>query len=120
MDQLPSKAQILDWIAQNPSLSAKRDIVRAFGIKGSAARIELKRLLREMEAEGALEKRKRTFTPQGALPPVSVLEIVGSDAQGDLFARPLEWAGEGEPPRILFVAKKGDPALAQGSASSHG
>ncbi|AZB62455.1 ribonuclease R [Cereibacter sphaeroides] len=114
MDQLPSKAQILDWIAQNPSLSAKRDIVRAFGIKGSAARIELKRLLREMEAEGALEKRKRTFTPQGALPPVSVLEIVGPDAQGDLFARPLEWAGEGQPPRILFVAKKGDPALAQG------
>ncbi|ODM44248.1 ribonuclease R, partial [Cereibacter johrii] len=114
MDQLPSKAQILDWIAQNPSLSAKRDIVRAFGIKGSAARIELRRLLREMEAEGALEKRKRTFAPQGALPPVSVLEIVGPDAQGDLFARPLEWAGEGEPPRILFVAKRGDPALAQG------
>ncbi|MGP3696816.1 ribonuclease R [Rhodobacter sp. NSM] len=114
MDQIPSKSQILDWISENPSLTAKRDIARAFGVKGSAARIELKRLLREMEAEGALEKRKRSFLPQGALPPVSVLEIMGPDAQGDLFARPLEWGGEGEPPRILFVAKKGDPALAQG------
>ncbi|WP_101341055.1 ribonuclease R [Cereibacter azotoformans] len=114
MDQLPSKAQILDWIAQNPALSAKRDIARAFGIKGSAARIELKRLLREMEADGALEKRKRSFAPQGALPPVSVLEITGPDAEGDLFARPLEWDAEGEPPRILFVPKKGDPAMAQG------
>ncbi|WP_145107963.1 ribonuclease R [Cereibacter sediminicola] len=114
MDQLPSKAQILDWIAQNPALSAKRDIARAFGIKGSAARIELKRLLREMEADGALEKRERSFAPQGALPPVSVLEITGPDAEGDLFARPLEWEGEGEPPRILFVPKKGDPAMAQG------
>ena len=114
MDQIPSKARILDWIAENPTLTAKRDIARAFGIKGSAARIELKRLLREMEAEGALEKRKRTYGAQGGLAPVSVVQITAPDAQGDLFARPLEWQGDGDPPRILFVPKPGDPALGEG------
>ncbi|MCE6960865.1 ribonuclease R [Cereibacter sphaeroides] len=114
MDQIPSRSQILDWIAEHPTLTAKRDIARAFGIKGSAARIELKRLLREMEADGALDKRKRTYTAQGELPPVSVLQVLAPDAQGDLFARPLEWRGEDEPPRILLVQKKGDPALGEG------
>ena len=114
MDQIPSKSQILAWIAENPSLTAKRDIARAFGVKGSAARIELKRVLREMEAEGELDRRKRTFIAQGTLPPVSVLEVLAPDAQGDLFAKPLEWKGEDVPPRILFVAGKGDPALGAG------
>ena len=58
MSKLPTKADILDWIAANPTLTAKRDIAKAFGIKG-AARIDLKRLLKELEAEGHLEKRKR-------------------------------------------------------------
>ena len=38
MDKLPTKEQILDWIRENPTLSAKRDLARAFGIKGSAVR----------------------------------------------------------------------------------
>ena len=45
MDQLPDKPALLRWISENPTLTAKRDIARAFAIKGSAARIELKRLL---------------------------------------------------------------------------
>jgi ribonuclease R len=57
MAELPTKAQILDWIAENPGQTAKRDIARAFGIKGSA-RIDLKRMLRELEDEGHLDKRK--------------------------------------------------------------
>ncbi|WP_444667592.1 ribonuclease R [Cereibacter changlensis] len=114
MDQLPSKPQILQWIADNPTLTAKRDIARAFGIKGSAERIELKRLLREMEAEGALEKRKRAYRDASALPPVSILQVLAPDADGDLFARPLEWLGEGEPPAILVVTQKTDPALGEG------
>ena len=46
MSHIPSKDEILKWIADNPGLSAKRDIAKAFGIKG-AARIDLKRVLRE-------------------------------------------------------------------------
>ena len=58
MNQLPTKADILQWIADHPGATAKRDIARAFGIKG-AARIELKRMLKKLEAEGQLEKRKK-------------------------------------------------------------
>jgi ribonuclease R len=54
MNNIPTKEEILEWITQNPALTAKRDIAKAFGIKG-AARIDLKRLLKELEAEGHLE-----------------------------------------------------------------
>ncbi|MGF6860275.1 ribonuclease R [Rhodobacteraceae bacterium MBR-64] len=113
MTDIPSKPEILAWIAENPTLTAKRDIARAFGIKG-AARIDLKRVLREMEDAGDLEKRRKTYRDPERLPPVSVLEVLAPDAAGDLFARPLEWRGEGREPRVLFVARKSDPALGEG------
>ncbi|MEF3048747.1 ribonuclease R [Pseudotabrizicola sp. L79] len=113
MEQLPSKEQILQWITENPGLVAKRDIAKAFGIKG-AGRIELKRLLKELEEDGALTKKKRSYRDAASLPPVSLLTMLPPDDQGDLFAQPIEWAGEDPAPRILFVAKKGDPALAGG------
>ena len=113
MQQLPTKEQILQWITDNPGLSAKRDIAKAFGIKG-AGRIELKRILKELEDEGALEKKKRAYRDPAKLPPVSLLTVIGPDAAGDLFLHAMEWQGEGDPPRILFVPKKGDPALGAG------
>ncbi len=113
MTRIPSKSEILDWIAENPTKSAKRDIARAFGIKG-AARIDLKKLLRELEAEGHLEKRRKTYRDPDRLPPVSVLQVLAPDDLGDIFCRPLEWHGEGEAPRILFSAKATDPALGEG------
>ena len=66
MQQLPTKEQILQWITDNPGQSAKRDIAKAFSIKG-AARIELKRLLAELEEDGALEKKKRAYRDPGTL-----------------------------------------------------
>src|SRR3989338_10296166 len=116
MNPIPTKDQIRQWITENPGLSAKRDIAKAFGIKGDA-RIDLKRLLAELEAEGSLEKRARRFRDPGALPPVSVLLVLPPDAAGDLFAIPLEDAGEAGPqdsPRILILPQKGDPALGDG------
>ncbi|MEO0939540.1 MAG: ribonuclease R [Pseudomonadota bacterium] len=113
MNQLPTKAQILDWISANPTLTAKRDIAKAFGIKG-AARIDLKRLLRELEEEGHVEKRKRSYQDPDRLPPVSVLQVAAADSGGDLFARPMEWHGDGVEPRILLVLRASDPALGEG------
>ncbi len=114
MDQLSDKPALLRWIAENPTLTAKRDITRAFGIKGSAARIELKRMLRELEAEGVLAREHRSWRDAGELPPVSILEVTGPDAQGDLFARALEWQGDGAAPRILMVTRATDPAMGAG------
>ncbi|MEM9966502.1 MAG: ribonuclease R [Pseudomonadota bacterium] len=113
MCALPSKADILTWIEQNPTQGAKRDIAKAFGIKG-AARIDLKRLLKELEADGQLEKRKRSYQDPDRLPPVSVLAVTGPDDQGDLFAKPMEWRGSGKEPVVLIVPRVSDPALGAG------
>ena len=113
MSRLPSKTEILDWISANPTLNSKRDIAKAFGIKG-AERIELKRLLKELEADGQLEKRKKSYGDPERLPPVSVLQVKGPDADGDLFARPLEWHGEGIEPVVLIIPRASDPALGAG------
>jgi len=113
MSRIPTKTEILDWIAANPTLTAKRDIAKAFGIKG-AARIDLKRLLKELEADGHLEKRKNTYQDPDRLPPVSVLQVIGPDDDGDLFARPMEWQGTGVEPKILVMPRASDPALGAG------
>ncbi|MBL9046137.1 MAG: ribonuclease R [Tabrizicola sp.] len=112
MKAFPSKDEIRRWISENPGLAAKRDIAKAFGIKGDG-RIELKRLLRELEGEGVVEKTARRFHEKGVLPPVAVLQVLAPDGNGDLFAKPLE-EGVDDGPRILIIPKKGDPALGAG------
>ncbi len=111
--QMPTKEQILEWISENPTETSKRDIAKAFGIKG-AARIDLKRILRELEAEGHLQKRSRSYRDPDRLPPVSVLQISGKTDDGELLARPLEWQGEGDQPVILMILRASDPALGEG------
>ena len=113
MTPLPSKDQIRQWIAENPGLTSKRDIAKAFGLKGDQ-RAELRRLLREMEEEGGVVKSARRFRPKGELPPVAVLRVMKPDAAGDLFAEAMEEGVDKEAGRILIVPKKGDPALAEG------
>ncbi len=111
--RIPTKEEILEWISENPTLTSKRDIAKAFGIKG-AARIDLKRLLKELEADGHLRKRSKSYRDPDKLPPVSVLQITGPDTDGDLFARPLEWHGDGPAPRVLVIPRPSDPALGEG------
>jgi ribonuclease R len=113
MSQIPSRDQILQWITDNPTQTAKRDIARAFGIKG-AARIDLKAILREMEEDGLLTKRRHSYRDPEHLPPVSLIAITGTDRDGDLLARPLEWQGTGREPVIRMETREGDVALAEG------
>ncbi|NOR61518.1 MAG: ribonuclease R, partial [Rhodobacteraceae bacterium] len=90
MKHFPTKATILEWIKDNPSQTGKRDIARAFGIKGQA-RIELKRILRELSSEGHLTKDRKKFKDKNSLAPVELLHVVAQDSDGDLFAEPLNW-----------------------------
>ncbi len=113
MARLPSKDEILAWIADNPSQTSKREIAKAFGIKG-ADRIDLKRILKTLEEDGHLEKRRRTYRDPDKLPPVSVLQVAEPTPDGDLFARPLEWQGEGPEPNVLLILRDADPALGPG------
>ena len=87
MDELPTRDAILKFIAESEGKVAKRDIAKAFNIKG-ADRIPLKRLLREMAAEGLLDgSRKGGLRGQGDLPNVSVIEVTGRNKYGVLTAR---------------------------------
>ena len=113
MARIPSKDEILAWISDNPTQTAKRDIAKAFGIKG-ADRIDLKRVLKELEADGHLEKRRKTYRDPDRLPPVSVLLVSAPNHDGDPFARPLEWQGEGPEPAVLVIPREADPALGEG------
>ncbi len=113
MTRIPTKQEILEWISENPTLTSKRDIAKAFGIKG-ADRIDLKRILKELSADGHLEKRRRSYRDPDRLPPVSVLQVKAPNADGDLFARPLEWHGEGVEPIVLIIGRASDPALGEG------
>ncbi len=110
---MPSKDEILQWISDNPTLTSKRDLARAFKIKG-AAKIDLKRLLKELEDEGHLSKRKKTYRDPDRLPPVSVLQVLGQTADGELTARPLEWQGKGKEPLVLLIPRPSDPAMGDG------
>src|SRR6187200_1744760 len=105
MDRLPSPEQILAFLRENPTQTAKRDIARAFGLKG-AAKVELKRLLAEMTASGQLERKRRHVRPLGELPPVLVLRVIGPDTEGDLWAEPVEWEAEAPAPRILVLTRR--------------
>ena len=113
MTPLPSKDQIRQWIAENPGLTSKRDIAKAFGLKGDQ-RAELRRLLVELEEDGTLTKSARRFRPRGELPPVALLRVLKPDAAGDLFAEPMEEGADNDAGRILIIPKTGDPALAEG------
>ena len=114
MKRIPSPDELRAWIADNPDATSKREIARAFGLKG-AAHTELKRALRKLEDEGVIPPRRaRGPRHPDRLPPVAVLRLEAPDADGDLFARPMEWRGEGPAPRVLIVTSPKDPALGEG------
>ncbi len=113
---LPSREDILAFIAEHPGAAGKREIARHFGITG-AARIPLKALLKELTATGTVETHRRKLKRPSDLPEVSVLEIVERDQDGDLIAIPVEWPPEnGEPPRIRLAAPRRDVKTKQPAA----
>ncbi|WP_394891821.1 ribonuclease R [Mesorhizobium sp. AaZ16] len=92
-DFRPSRDDILRYIASNPEKSGKRDIAKAYSLKGED-RLWLKDLLRDLQDEGLLTKDRKRLIRRGALPHVVVLDIFSRDAEGGLLARPAERATE--------------------------
>jgi ribonuclease R len=100
-NKLPDKAEILAFIRDHEGRVGKREIARAFQIKG-AARAELKQVLSDLAEEGAISRHRRKLARPGALPPVAVIEITGCDEDGELIASPLDWIREDEGPTPLI------------------
>ncbi|AZO12608.1 MULTISPECIES: ribonuclease R [unclassified Mesorhizobium] len=105
-DYRPSRDEVLRYIAENPDRSGKRDIAKAFALRGED-RIWLKDLLRDLQDEGLLTKGRKRLTRAGALPHVAVLDIVGRDDDGVLLANPSEYSGAGSPPVIAIRISRG-------------
>ena len=109
----PSRDEILRFIAENPDRSGKRDIAKAFALKGDD-RIWLKDLLRDLQDEGLLTKERKRLARVGALPHVAVLDIFGRDGDGVLLAHPTENVGDGEPPVVSIRISRGGNGIAPG------
>jgi ribonuclease R len=104
---VPPREILLEFIQDNPDRANKRDIAKAFGLKGDT-RIELKAALRLLEEDGLLEKNRKSLARPGALPPVTVLDITTRDVDGQLIGRPAEWLDEnGVAPAVLIKQSSG-------------
>ena len=103
---LPTRDQIMDFISKSPTPAGKREIARAFAIRGNE-KIALKALLKDMADEGLIDSAPgRAFHKMGGVPKVTVLRIV--DCDGDsVFAVPDHWEAEGKPPPRLRVIERG-------------
>jgi ribonuclease R len=101
---LPNKDTVLKFLEENPDMSGKREIARAFGLKGQQ-KIALKAMLKELQGDGLIKKSGKRFAKPGSLPNVAVLDITARDREGGLLARPVEWDAEtdGKVPVVSIV-----------------
>jgi ribonuclease R len=103
---LPTRQQILDFITQSDTPAGKREIARAFGLKGNE-KIALKALLKDMADEGLIDSAPgRAFHKMGGVPKVTVLRIIDTE-DGQVIAIPEHWEAEGKPPPRLRVIERG-------------
>ena len=104
---LPTKDAIAKFVSEAGEKVGKREIARAFGIRGDD-RIGLKKLLAEMSRDGLLVGNRKAMKKRGGLAPVAVLDIVGRDDDGELLAEPATWTEDGPRPRARIEFR--DPA----------
>ena len=103
-DGLPGRDEILEFIKTSPGKVGKREIARAFGIRGPE-RMDFNRLLASMSEEGILSGDRKRLQKKGSLPSVTVLEVTGRDDDGDLIAKPVVWEDDGERPSVLLPVR---------------
>jgi ribonuclease R len=104
---LPSRDQILRFIEESDQPAGKREIARAFGLKGNE-KIQLKALLKDMADEGLIDGGPgRAFHKMGGVPKVTVLRVIDVD-DGQVIATPEFWVAEGLPaPRLRVMERRG-------------
>jgi ribonuclease R len=111
---LPSRKQILDFIASSDQSAGKREIARAFGLSGPT-KIDLKRLLKDMADEGLIDSSPgRAFHKSGGVPKVTVLRVQSVDDGGNVWAVPEQWHAETPPPRLRIMERGRRGALGIG------
>jgi ribonuclease R len=111
---LPSRKQILDFIAASDQPAGKREIARAFGLHGND-KIALKALLKDMADEGLIDSSPgRAFHKSGGIPKVTVLRVTQVDDGGAAWAVPEQWHAETDAPKLRLIERGRKGALGIG------
>ena len=119
---LPRKEDILEFIQSTDKPAGKREIAKAFGLKGQE-KIALKSRLKDMAEEGLIDGKRTAYHAMGGVPKVTVLKIIEIE-DGQPVAVPDNWNPESgkKPPRLTIkedrkgrqaALRKGDRILAR-------
>lgn len=99
--RLPNPQDILEFIKSSPTKVGKRELARAFNLKGQG-RLWLKDLLRDMGQKGLIERgHKKKLRPHSHLPPVALVEVSSELSQeGEVLLTSVD-IKEALPPILL-------------------
>ncbi|MEZ5921586.1 MAG: ribonuclease R [Parvularculaceae bacterium] len=115
--RFPTRNDIANYLSSADGSASRRDIARAFGVKGDD-RARLRSLLKEMEEDGSLKRTgPKKVARADSLPPVLAIDVMSVDDDGDMECLPSSWEGETEPPAIRLSAReaaKQKPAIGVG------
>ncbi|MGC6511307.1 MAG: ribonuclease R [Parvibaculales bacterium] len=110
MTERISRQDILDFISNADGKVGKREIARAFNIKGSE-KIILKRWLKEMLADGQIEGNTREgLRPGGVLPSVSMVQVTHRDEDGELHGHPIVRGETLDAYDVIITSRQRPPA----------
>lgn len=103
----PTEDEIRDFIKRSPVPPSKREIAKAFNIKGND-KIELKRVLRSLSGDKKVKAQEHKRN--GTLPNVLIVKIISLDPKKGIFAEPIEDITE-DPVliKVIPVPKTQDP-----------
>ena len=107
---VPTRDEILRFVADSPGRVGKREIAKAFNVKG-AGRVELKALLADMAEEGLIAKAGKRLSRPGELPRVALLSVTGRTGDGDLIAEPTSWEHDEPRPKVVLIGTKPAPGM---------
>lgn len=93
---LPNKEEILSFIKENPDRSSKREITKAFNLKGDS-RIWLRDILCALKDQNLISKQRKREIHKGKLPPVALVKISERGQDGCFIAQPLAWKDTPKP-----------------------
>ena len=99
--QTPSPKELIAFLNEQTKQVSKREIARAFGLKGEA-KSYLKHVLKEIETQGFIRKQGRHFAKKSLLVDRLNVEITGQDSKGGYVGRPVHWEETETEPQILI------------------
>lgn len=112
----PGKDAILRFINESPAPPSRKEIARAFNLRGDD-KDRLKEMLRELKDEGTYSRRRgdSVRTPsRNSLPPVSIIEVIAINEDGEAVAKPVDWNPRHQYPYIVITGQHANMSAAVG------